>query len=476
MIRFYNTFTKSKEQFVSYEKDIAKIYSCGPTVYSVQHIGNMRAGVFVDILKRVLRYFNYKVIDVVNITDVGHLVSDEDDGEDKMLKAAKKEKKDPYEIARYYEDIYVKDLKALNIILPKYMPRATDHIKEQLKVIEELEKGGYTYKTSDGIYFDVSKFKDYGKLSKQKYDESSVSRVEKNPEKRNSQDFALWKFLTGDNKNHIMKWDSKWGIGFPGWHIECSAMSHKYLGNRFDIHTGGIEHIPVHHENEIAQNVCSHSVENIKYWLHNAHLVVDGEKMSKSLGNVYNLSNLIEMGFNPLAFREMCLRSHYRKQMNFTIDSLKAGESNLKKINDFYSFFKNRVADEGTEDINNDIVKVYDYYMDLFEKGIKDDLNTSEALAAMYEFMNEVNKRKSFIKKDISLILDFMERCDKVFGLLEFENDVPENVVALAKERKRAREDKDWNKADVLRDEIKVLGYEVKDVKDSVEGFLLTKL
>lgn len=475
MIKFYNTLNRKEETFTTYEKGIVKIYSCGPTVYSKQHIGNMRAAIFVDVLKRVLRYFEYKVIDVVNITDVGHLVSDDDEGEDKMLKAAKKENKDPYEIARYYEEIYKNDLHKLHVVLPKYLPRATDHIKEQLNIIEDLEREGYTYQTSDGIYFDVSKFSEYGKLSGQSLEEKKAgARVEVRSEKRNPQDFALWKFLVGDNKNHIMKWDSKWGAGFPGWHLECSAMSSKYLGNHFDIHTGGIDHIPVHHENEIAQNKCSHAVENVRFWMHNAHLVVDGEKMSKSIGNVYVLDDLIEKGFNPLSFREMCLRSHYRKQMNFTFESLQAGEANIKKINDFYYRFENIKVSE--DEIESDIEKIYYKYMDQFELALKDDMNTPVALSAVYEFMNEINRKKIFSSEDVNLVLDFMKRTDKVLALIETEEKISEELVELARKRKAARDMKDFAMADRLRDEIKEKGYEIKDSKDAKEGFILTRI
>jgi cysteinyl-tRNA synthetase len=472
MIQFYNTQSRKKEEFIPKYSNKVTVYSCGPTVYSHQHIGNMRAMIFVDVLKRVLRYFNYNVEDVINITDVGHLVSDGDTGEDKMLKAAKKEQLDPYQIAKKYEDIFVNDLKKLHIVLPKHMPRATEHIKEQIDIIKELEQNGYTYVTDDGVYFDVEKFKEYGSLSKQSLkDKLEGARVEKNANKKSPFDFVLWKFLVGENKHHIMKWDSPWGIGFPGWHIECSAMSSKYLGDDIDIHTGGIEHIPVHHENEIAQNKCSHNIK-VHYWLHNDHLMVEGEKMSKSLGNIYTISDLEKKGYSPLAFREMCLRSHYRKNMNFTFDSLEAGEINVKKINEFKQRFNSFEPNTTTSSISS----IYNTYLDKFENALKDDLNTPEALAAVHEFMNQVNKVKQYSQEDIDQILEFIEKTNSVLGLVETEIIIPNDVLELARKRKEARDHRNFELADTLREEIKQKGYEIKDDKHSKQGFILTKL
>lgn len=471
-IQFYNTLTRKKEQFSPIEKGVVKVYSCGPTVYSHPHIGNWRAYIFSDVLKKVMRYFSYEVIDVINITDVGHLVSDSDDGEDKMLKASKKENLDPYQIARKYEREFIKGLEKLHIQKPNYLPRATEHIKEQIEIIDELKQKDIAYLTDDGIYFDVSKFNDYGKLSGQKLEEKeSGARVELDSQKRNPQDFALWKFLTGDNKNHIMKWDSPWGVGFPGWHIECSAMSSKYLGNHFDIHTGGIDHIPVHHENEIAQNSCSRDIK-VNYWIHNDFITVDGEKLSKSLGNSYTLEELEEKGYSTLDFREMCLRSHYKKGVNFTFDSLTQGKSNVKKINDFYEKLQNLEA----SDVEDSLVEAFKKYMDEYEAALKDDLNTPEAMAAMYNFMNRVNKEKALSQRDIDLALEFITRVDSVFSLLEKEEGVSLEVMELALKRKEARDSKNWELADQLRDEIKDMGYEIKDDKSTKEGYRLSKL
>ena len=470
-IQFYNTLTRKKEQFIPIEKGIVKVYSCGPTVYSSPQIGNFRSYIFSDILKKTLAYFNYEIKDVINITDVGHLAADSDDGEDKMLKASKKENLDPFQIAKKYEEEFIQGLEKLHIKKPELMPRATEHIKEQIEMIQELEKKDIAYSTDDGVYFDVSKFEDYGKLSKQKLEEKeSGARVEVNSQKRNPQDFALWKFLTGDNVNHVMKWESPWGIGFPGWHIECSAMSSKYLGDHFDIHTGGIDHIPIHHENEIAQNSCSHDIK-VNFWMHNDFITVDGEKLSKSLGNSYTLEDLEQKGHSTLAYREMCLRSHYRKGVNFTFDSLKQGESNVKKINDFY----NKLQNMESSDVEDSLVNAFKSYMDEFESAIKDDLNTPEAMAAMYNFMSRVNKEKALSQGDIDLSIEFIERTNKVFSLLEEKQSLPLEVAQLADKRKIARENKQWELADLLRDQLKDLGYGIKDSKDTKEGYLLTK-
>ena len=464
---------KKKEDFIPIKENKVKIYSCGPTVYSIQHIGNMRAALCWDFLKKMFRYFKYEVIDVSNITDVGHLVSDDSDGEDKMLKASKKENLNPYEIAKKYEQIYLNDLEKLNIQKAKYLPRATEHIKEQIKIIQDLEKNGYTYKISDGIYFDVSKFKEYGALShKSLEDRNFQSRVEKNPEKKNPQDFALWKFLVGDNLNHVMKWESPWGIGFPGWHIECSAMSNKYLGDKFDIHTGGIEHISIHHENEIAQNICSGAIKNVNYWLHNDHLIVNGEKMSKSMGNVYNILDLEKKGYSPLAFRELCLRTHYRKTLNFTFESLDAGEINVNKINDFYQKFLNQKP----LNVKDFVEEIYSNYLKDFELSLKDDLNTPKALSAVYGFISEINKNKDFSEKDIKLIILFIEKIDKVLSLLKkIDVTFPKDIIELAELRKEARNNKDFKKSDELRDKLKLRGYTIKDSKNSKSGYILSK-
>ena len=474
VIKLFNTLTRRKEEFRPLKEGEVKVYSCGPTVYSTQHIGNLMSAVTWDTLKRMFRYFGYNVIDVTNITDVGHLVSDENDGEDKMQKAARLEKRDPFEIARHYEKIYLEDLDKLNVIKSKFIIRASDEVKEQIRMIKSLEENGYTYVISDGVYFDVSKFEDYGKLSGQSLeDKQAGARVEENTEKRNPQDFALWKFCVGEHKNHLQRWESPWGIGFPGWHIECSAIGYKYLGSEIDVHTGGIEHIPVHHENEIAQNECSdNSIDRINYWMHNSHVMADSEKMSKSLGNVYYLSTFEEMGINPLAYREVCFRTHYSKSMNFTIESLKAGEKNLKKINEFVK----KLDLINPKDVQNNFKEVYDNYLKKFENAISDDLNMPQAISAVYEFLSEFNKLEEYSAKDIEFGKGFMKKTDIVLGLIYENDEIPKEVFDLAIKRREARVDKNWAMSDKLRDEIKELGYEIKDNKEVKDGFVLSRV
>ena len=320
MLKFFNRLSKKKEEFIPYNKDIVTMYSCGPTVYSYQHIGNLRAYVFMDLIRRILKHHNYKINGAMNITDVGHLTSDEDEGEDKMLLASKKEHKSPYEIAKFYANLFFEDIKKLNIELPEHVLKATDHIQDMIDYVKKLLEHGYAYETSRGIYFDVQKFKDYGRLSGiELKDRKAGARIEVDNEKKHPADFALW---IKAPKEHIMQWESPWGMGYPGWHIECSVMGQKYLGEHIDIHTGGIDHVTVHHENEIAQNdsLCGHQV--VKFWMELEFLQIDGGKMSKSLGNIYTLSDLEKRGFSAMDYRYFLLTAHYLKMQNFTFVAL----------------------------------------------------------------------------------------------------------------------------------------------------------
>ena len=386
-IFLYNTLTKKKKKIMPIKKGEVKIYSCGPTVYSNQHIGNLRSCIFWDLLKNVFRYFNYKILDVLNITDVGHLVSDSDLGEDKMVKASKLEKKNPSDIARKYEKNYLECLKKLNIKLPKKIPRATEHIKEQIEIIKKIEKKGLTYKTYDGIYFDTQKYKKYGELSNKKIKISELkNRVKKKNEKKHPFDFALWKFLVDENEKHKMKWKSPWGVGFPGWHIECSAMSQKYLGKKFDIHTGGIEHIPIHHEAEISQNKASSKNSKINFWIHNNHLLVNSQKMAKSLGNIYLLEDLEKKGFSPLDFRFYCLKFNFRDEMDFTFEGLKQARDEREKILNFYFGFCEIKTEK--KSFKSEIKKKYLEFVESFEKNLCDNLNFSSAITNIFVFIN----------------------------------------------------------------------------------------
>lgn len=377
------------------------MYSCGPTVYNYAHIGNMRAYIFMDTLRKVLKYNGYKVKHVMNITDVGHLVSDADEGEDKMAKTARIENRSVYEIAKEYTDAFMKDIKALNIDTPEHIAKATEHIREMEIYVNDIVKNGYAYETSKGVYFDTSKLPNYGKmLSNNNIDDLKAgARVEVDTEKRNPQDFALW---IKAPKEHIMKWNSKWGLCYPGWHIECSAMSRKYLGDKFDIHTGGVDHIPIHHENEIAQSIGATGHNLANYWMHVEFLLIDGGKMSKSLGNVYTLNDLKAKGIDALSYRYFTYSSHYRNKLNFTWDAIKSAKNSLNKLRDMIALHK---------DVNKKIDKnIISKYEEQFLDAINDDMNMPVAISIVWEIAKEKEKSNDFyelIKKfDSVLSLD----------------------------------------------------------------------
>lgn len=455
-LKIYNTLTREKEEFKPLNETDVKIYSCGPTVYSYAHIGNFRTYIFMDTLRRVLKYNGYKLKHAMNITDVGHLESDADEGEDKMLKAAKKENKNPYEIAKFYTDAFFKDFDILNIDRPEIICKATDHIEEMLQFVKEIVENGYAYETSRGIYFDISKLDKYPVLSTRKIDEQIAgARIAVDDEKRNPEDFALW---IKAPENHIMKWESPWGLSYPGWHIECSAMSRKYLGNEFDIHTGGIDHIPTHHENEIAQSKGANGKIPAKYWMHCNYLQVDGGKMSKSLGNVYTVSTLIEKGVNPLAFKLFCFSSHYRNNINFTFEGIEATNKAYVRLKDGYNKHK-----EGKEDISEEIINEF---KTKFEDAINDDLNMPMAMGVVWDVIKYPSKSEKLSK--------LLEKFDEVLGLKINEIDknsidLPEEIKELIEQRKNARENKEWELSDKLRDKILELGYSVKDTKNGME-------
>ena len=462
-LKLYNTMSRKKETFSPLNKKEVQMYSCGPTVYSVQHIGNMRAMVVWDVLKRVLMYNDYKVKQILNVTDVGHLTSDADEGEDKMMKALKLENLKPskesmIKIARKYEKIWKEDMAMLNVIEADVYPRATEHVAEMIEMISGLSKNGFVYETDGVVYFDISKDKNYGKLAKLKLDDlKSGARVKVDTSKKNPQDFALWFKGIGKHDTHLMQWDSPFGKGFPGWHIECSAMSTKYLGDQFDIHTGGIEHISVHHVNEISQTEGATGKKPwVKYWMHNEHLLVDNHKMSKSEGTAYNLADVRERGYDPLALRFLCLTAHYRKPLNFTFESMDSSLNALEKL-------RNRVLDLLDEDKKG--TKIADECKSDFMSALNDDMNTPRALAVVWDLLkdDEVSSKEKYetlINFDRVLGLDL----DKVKKL-----EVPQDVTELAALREHARNKRDWAEADRIRDEIKKLGFIVKDSKEGSE-------
>lgn len=463
-LNLYNTLTRDKQEFKPLNQDEVRMYSCGPTVYSYAHIGNFRTYIFMDTLRRVLKYNGYKLKHVMNITDVGHLESDADEGEDKMEKAAKKENKNPYEIADFYTKIFLEDMGKLNIDRPEIITKATENIPQMIEYVKKILENGYAYETSKGIYFDISKLDKYPVLSNRKLDDQIAgARVDVDPEKRNPYDFALW---IKAPKNHIMKWESPWGLSYPGWHLECSTMGKRFLGEEFDIHTGGVDHIPTHHENEIAQAKGATGKIPAKIWMHCEYLQVDGGKMSKSLGNTYTISQLKEKGITPLAFKLFCFTAHYRNKLNFTFDGAYGAQKALERLYD--SFVKNEEAEGNVseEELNA--------YREKFTNYINDDLNMPGAMSVVWEVARNNNKSKQLAE----LLLEF----DEVLGLdlknakkylEEFEKnknieEIPEEIKELVEQRKIARQNKDWAKSDELRDLIAQKGYIVKDQKEGM--------
>ncbi|HIV63479.1 MAG TPA: cysteine--tRNA ligase [Firmicutes bacterium] len=456
----YNTLTRRKEELKTVHPGEVRMYSCGPTVYSQAHMGNMRAYLFMDTLRRVIRMNGYKLLGVMNITDVGHLTSDADEGEDKMQSAAKKTGKSPWEIAKHFTDLFFRDTARLNIEKPEIVAKATDHIADMLEFVEALVEKGYGYETSDGVYFDISKFPSYGKLSGNTRLDDNIAgaRVDVNSEKRNPADFALWKKAP---KEHIMQWDSPWGRSYPGWHIECSTMSRKYLGDVFDIHTGGVDHIPIHHENEIAQSEALLGHPAVNYWMHVEFMQVDGRKMSKSLGNTYTLDQLEERGYSPMDFRYFCLNTHYRKKLNFTFEGMDAAKTAYSRL---LALLKACAASDAKTDPA--VIEAFDKE---FADAVSDDLNIPLGMGALWTLLKNPPSRD---------IYEAAMRADKVLGLSldkcteEKKEDVPADVRAIADERWTARLAKDWAKSDALRETLASMGWAVKDGK---EGYELTK-
>lgn len=453
-LKLYNTLSRDKEEFTPIN-DTVRIYSCGPTVYSFAHIGNFRAYVFMDTLRRVLKYNGYKLKHAMNITDVGHLESDADEGEDKIAKAAKKENKDPYEIAEFYTEKFLKDFERLNIDKPEIICKATDHINEMIEFVSDIVKNGYGYETSRGIYFDISKLDKYPILQERKVDEQIAgARIEVDKEKKNPEDFAIWIKAPA---NHLMKWESPWGLSYPGWHIECSAMGCKYLGEEFDIHTGGIDHIPTHHENEIAQSKGRCGKAPAKFWMHCNFLQIDGGKMSKSLGNTYTIDTLIEKGIDPIAYKLFCFSSHYRNKLNFTFDGAISANTSLIRLREGYQKHLS-----GEEEIEDNQIKAFE---EKFHQAINDDLNMPIAMSVIWDIVKYPKKSKA--------LADLLLRFDQVLGIKieempKSKTEVPAEIQELIEERKRAREEKNWELSDKIRDIIKEKGYIIKDSKEGM--------
>lgn len=469
-MKLYNTLTRRVDDFIPLRKEEVGMYACGPTVYWFAHIGNLRTYVFEDLLKRVLLWNGYRVRHVINITDVGHLTSDEDVGEDKLEKGAKREGKTVWEIARFYEDNFRGDLKRLGIIDPDIFCRATEHIKEQIELIRRLEKKGFTYETEEAVYFDTSKFPDYGKMARIDLGKLQPgASVEIDPKKHNPYDFALWFKCVGKHKDHIMRWESPWGVGFPGWHIECSAMSMKYLGDTVDIHCGGKEHVNIHHTNEIAQSEAATGKKFVNYWLHAEWLNFGDTKMAKSEGNVILLQTLVDNGFSPLDFRYLCLTAHYKDPLNFTQNALESARNARKGLLDFM-----RRLLEVKKDIGNpEVEEMIETSKKRFEHMINNDLNMPQALAVVHDFVRQVNTlmaEDSIGRKDAAEIYKTMKDFDRIFGVLE-EKEKPlpipkEEIEKMVSEREKARKTGDFGRSDEIRSQLMGKGIILEDTKE----------
>jgi cysteinyl-tRNA synthetase len=455
MLKLHNSLTRKTEDFQPIDKDLVGFYTCGPTVYNFVHIGNLRTMIMADVLRRVLLYDKYSVKFVMNITDVGHLTSDGDSGDDKMEKNAKTVQ-DIEQIAGKYTTAFMENIRALNILPPDETPKATDHIKEQIEMIQGLIDKGLAYESTDAVYFDITKFADYTKLVGQDLSQMMLGarqEVVKDPNKHHPYDFVLWFKTMGRYQNHIQRWDSPWGEGFPGWHIECSAMSRKYLGDTFDIHAGGIDLKFPHHTNEIAQSEGYSGKKFVNYWIHGEHLLVGaGAKMSKSEGNFITLMDVIDKGFNPLAFRYLALTSHYRSRLNFTWESLTAAQNGLNNL------YETAVSFKAPH-------KVIPEFIQKFNDAIDNDLDTPKALAITWEMIKSGNTPQD----KLATLLNF----DQVLGLriketLEAGQTIPDVVQELVKQREQARANKDFAKSDEIRKAIESDGYSVEDTADGV--------
>lgn len=482
-MQIYNSFSKKKENFRPVEEGKIRIYTCGPTVYSYAHVGNFSSFLMADLL---VRYFKYKGNDVdwiMNITDVGHMTDDDqgsgDSGDDKLEKAAQKENKTVWEVARFYEEAFLNDLKKLNFTRATKYPRATEHVEEMIAMIKEMEAKGFTYETSDGLYFDISKFPAYGKLSGNVLENLNAgSRVEINEDKRSPFDFALWKKLVGDNEKHAMKWDSPWGMGFPGWHLECSAMSRKYLGDTLDFHTGGEDNKFPHHESEIAQSESVTGKRFVNYWLHKSRVIVNNEKMSKSLGNFFTVNDLIKKGYKPEAIRYTFISAHYRSKLNFTLEALEESQKSLDRFNEFIQTLLKLAEKEGETDEKKlkSIEAILKSTRQQFEKALEDDLNVSAALASLFGLLKSM--RKQINKGNLNaagakLVLELLKDVDSVFAVFDFEklkekSFTPEEeakITELIAKRNSLREEKKWQEADAIRDELLAMGATIQDQK-----------
>ena len=461
-LKIYNTLNRKEEEFKEIEIRKVKMYACGPTVYNFAHIGNLRTYVFEDVLKKVLEYDGYEVTHMMNITDVGHLQSDEDTGEDKMQLGSERENKSVLELARFYENRFISDLKRLNIKIPTIISRATEHIEDMINLIKKLEDRGYTYIANGNVYFSIDKFDDYYKLANLNMEELQAgSRIKVDQFKKNPFDFVLW-FVNSKYDNHILQWESPWGTGFPGWHVECSAMAIKYLGENIDIHCGGVDHIPVHHTNELAQSECALGHKWVNYWIHGEFLTLDDEKMSKSSGEFLTIEKLIKDGFSPLDYRYYILQSKYRKSLAFSYERLQDAQKSVESLRKKVATVVNNI-NKG-EELNDN--KINEYKVD-FKQCLNDDLNIANAFTVLFNVLKDDKLNNS--EKKI-LIEDF----DRVFSLNlidekeqnKLDNEKIKYVEELLNERAIARVNKQWEKSDKIRDMLLEENIEIFDTKE----------
>lgn len=465
-MKLYNTLSRNIQDFKPLKDNLVRMYHCGPTVYNYAHIGNLRSYIFADTIRRAMEYAGYKTKQVINITDVGHLTNDSDNGEDKIENEAKKKNKSAREITEFYTEAFKTDLRRLNVnTLDTYFPKATEHINEQIELIKILETKNLTYKTPDGIYFDTSKFPNYGKLGNINIKNlEEGARVAKNSNKRHSTDFALWKF-SGTKERRQQEWPSPWGVGFPGWHIECSAMSMKYLGPTFDIHTGGIDHVPIHHNNEISQSESATNVQYVNFWLHHEFVNIETKKMSKSEDNFFRLQTLIDNGINPMSYRYWLLTANYRSPIIFSFDAVLASQNALESIVRKISLAKNQ------NETNQDSIVISE-----LKKNIENDLDTPSCIALLNESAHKIANG--------ALSLKVIEDFDRVLGLnlvglCLYIKNIPEEIKKLSDKREKYRLNGDWTKSDNMRVEIENGGYSIEDsptgpvIRRSISAFSL---
>ncbi len=506
MFTIYNTLTNQKEKFKSLHKGKVNFYSCGPTVYDYAHIGNLRTYIFADTIKRVLEFDGYEVKHIMNITDVGHLTDDDlnqaDSGDDKMLKAMKRlsaknledksqpkadqqAEKTPKTIAKFYTEAFMDDIEKLNLEKANFYPRATTHIPQMIKIIEGLLAKGYAYEKNGNVFYDLDKFPSYGKLSNKKLEELKLgARLDNHPDKKHPYDFALWLKAP---KNHILKWDSPWGDGYPGWHIECTAMSMEYLGETLDLHTGGEDNIFPHHENEIAQSEAYSEKPFSNYWAHPRHLLIDGKKMSKSKGNFYRLQDIMDKSYSPMTFRLLILSAHYRSNLNFTWKGMDQAQKNLEKITKFVNRLQENFSEtekggnptERSTKIADDLFTGLhpDECLEKFSLAVNDDLNTPLALSIVYRLIGKINKLPELTPEQAEALWRWWQRINKVLGLkIESKSPakekIPQEIIGLSNKREKARKDKDFDLADKLRGKILDKGY---NLEDTSSGPLITK-